>query len=253
MKNKERSKALNKTALVWDFVEAALLMVVGLLLIIFSSDESLRKSVYLVVGMFLSLSGITRIVLNILPYAMLNAAQENAKVDIMKNFKLSMLVLGASELALGITFIVFYIQKDQAFFDSIAFFISNLVSIILMVVGLSFMVTSIVFFSKKLNNTLTNTLLLLLSIGLIVLGVLVLIFINDAAILEQITLIVIGIIFIVTAIASICHIVLILKTNKRLKEKIEKIKTAEEIEDKTLLLEEKDKTTLPDESTSEHQ
>ena len=252
MKNKERKKALNKTALVWDFIEAALLMVVGLLLIIFSSDESLRKSVYLVVGMFLSLSGITRIVLNILPYAMLNAAQEDAKVDIM-NFNLSMLVLGASELALGITFIVFYIQKDQAFFDSIAFFISNLVSIILMVVGLSFMVTSIVFFSKKLNNTLTNTLLLLLSIGLIVLGVLVLIFINDAAILEQITLIVIGIIFIVTAIASICHIVLILKTNKRLKEKIEKMKTAEEIEDKTLLLEEKDKTTLPDESTSEHQ
>ena len=69
---------------IWHFVEAALLVVGGILAIAFSDKEEIQKIIYPVVGAFLILGGFLKILTNFLPVVASSRAEAEVKLKAKK-------------------------------------------------------------------------------------------------------------------------------------------------------------------------
>src|SRR5574344_931595 len=81
---------------VWNYVEAALLLVAGILAIVFSKNKDLHNTILIIIGAFLIVGGFLKFLMNFLPVL---SAVDKAKLSY------DMVIGGAFELALGVTLV----------------------------------------------------------------------------------------------------------------------------------------------------
>src|SRR5574344_1876762 len=135
---------------IWNFTEAALLLVAGILAIAFSNNTSLQNSIFAVVGAFLIVGGALKILMNFLPVLATNDYEMEAKVKAKAALSYDLVVGGALELALGVTLLTIFIQNQTQAISAITSFISTFIAIILIVVGANLLLFAIGFIVTKL-------------------------------------------------------------------------------------------------------
>jgi len=166
----------------WNYVEAALLLVAGILAIIYSNNKNLQNSILIIIGSFLIAGGFLKILVNFLPVL---SAEDKALLSY------DMVVGGAAEMAIGITLVT--ITSDALSY--IVSFVVSFVAILIIVAGASFLAFAIGFLvnKHKLFHIYMPILEIILALGLIALGI-VMIYYKSQDVFNQILLIVGGII-----------------------------------------------------------
>ena len=173
---------------VWNYVEAALLLVGGILAIVFSSNTDLQNSILIIVGAFLIFGGALKVLMNFLP-----ALTAEDKASLNYNF----VIAGSVELALGITLVTVTSAMSSAF----VMFLSTFIGIILIVAGAAFLIFAIAFIVDKLFGLVMPILEMILAAGLIALGVVVLVYMKKEEVFYQVVLIITGIIMALAGLA----------------------------------------------------
>jgi hypothetical protein len=172
-------------------VEAALLVVGGILAIAFSDKEEIQKIIYPVVGAFLILGGFLKILTNFLPVVASSRAEAEVKLKAKKALAYDMVIGGSFELALGITLCVIYAQQQSAI-DTITLFLSTFIAIILIVAGVSLLLFAIGFIVAKMYKLYMPILEIILGLGVIALGVVVIIYMSQSSVFNRVVLIIVG-------------------------------------------------------------
>ncbi|MCI2111059.1 MAG: hypothetical protein LKK13_01820 [Bacilli bacterium] len=173
---------------IWNFVEAALLLVAGILAIVFSNNQSLQNSILIIIGCFLIVGGFLKVLMNFLP-----ALTATDKAHLSYDFVIG----GAIELALGVTLVAL----PSASINVIVQFLSTFIGIILIVAGAAFMVFAIAFFIDKLFGIAMPIIEIVLSLALIALGVVVLVYMNDEDVFYRVVLIIVGVVMALAGLA----------------------------------------------------
>jgi hypothetical protein len=166
----------------WNYVEAALLLVAGILAIIYSNNEDLQKSILIIIGAFLIAGGFLKVLVNFLPVL---SAEDKAVLSY------DMVVGGSAELAIGITLVT--VTSEMA--TTVVSFVVTFVAILIIVAGASFLTFAIGFLvnKNKLFHIYMPILEIILALGLIALGI-VMIYYKNEKVFNQVLLIVGGII-----------------------------------------------------------
>ncbi len=188
----------------WNFAEAALLAVLGALVIAFSGNENLKGSILPILGGFLIVSGFLRILANFLPVFAANGAEAALKAKIRSSLAYNMVVGGAFELALGIALVVAYANGTaNGVADFLVRFGVDFIAIIFIVAGASFFLFAIAFIATKLYKLYMPIVEMIFGAALIGLGVYLMIsFANNTDLIERIILILVGIILILAGIGK---------------------------------------------------
>ncbi|MCI1245417.1 MAG: hypothetical protein LKG11_05690 [Bacilli bacterium] len=190
---------------IWNFVEAALLLVAGILAIVFSNNQSLQNSILIIIGCFLIVGGFLKILMNFLP-----TLTATDKAHLSYDFVIG----GAIELALGVTLVAL----PNASINVIVQFLSTFIGIILIVAGAAFMVFAIAFFIDKLFGIAMPIIEIILSLALIALGVVVLVYMNDEDVFYRVVLIIVGVVMALAGLAvAIQTVRAMVASNKRKK------------------------------------
>ena len=190
---------------IWNFVEAALLLVAGILAIVFSNNQSLQNSILIIIGCFLIVGGFLKILMNFLP-----TLTATDKAHLSYDFVIG----GAIELALGVTLVAL----PNASINVIVQFLSTFIGIILIVAGAAFMVFAIAFFIDKLFGIAMPIIEIVLSLALIALGVVVLVYMNDEDVFYRVVLIIVGVVMALAGLAvAIQTVRAMVASNKRKK------------------------------------
>jgi hypothetical protein len=191
---------------IWHFVEAALLIVGGVLAIAYSNNPDIQKIIYPVVGAFLILGGFLKILTNFLPVVARSEAEAAAKAEAKKSMSYDLVVGGSFELALGITLCVMYASEQNSqeeVIKTITFFLSTFIAIMLIVAGVSLLLFAIGFIIRKLYKLYMPILEIILGLGLIALGIVVIIYMNDSKVFNQVVLIIVGIILVLAGLGML--------------------------------------------------
>ncbi|MCH3909645.1 MAG: hypothetical protein LKF58_00145 [Bacilli bacterium] len=207
-KKPRKTPDLNKGGLIWtiwNFTEAALLVVAGVLAIVFSDNASLQSAILPVIGSFLIVGGLLRILMNFMPIIATSRLEAAAKIKAKSDLAYDMVIGGSFELALGVTLITIYV-KDASAFSTFISLISNFLGIILIVAGASFLIFAIGFIIAKLYKIYMPILEIILAAALIALGVVVIIYMNggnNVELFNKIVLIIAGIVLILIGLAKL--------------------------------------------------
>lgn len=180
---------------VWNYVEAALMLVAGILAIAFSDNKELQDTILLIVGCFLIVDGFLKILMNFLP--ILSATDK-------KKLSYDFVIGGAIELALGVTLVT----MPGTAVSYIVSFLSTFVAIILIVAGAVFLAYAIAFIIDKLFGLVMPIVEIILGLGLVALGVVVLVYMSNEEVFFRIVLIITG------AIMSIAGLGLLIETTR---------------------------------------
>jgi hypothetical protein len=176
---------------IWHLVEAALLIVGGILAIVYSSNPDVQKVIYPVVGGFMIFGGALKIISNFLPIVATSSFEAEAKLKAKKAMAYDMVVGGSFELALGITLCM----VNGSAIDAITQFLSNFIAIMLIVAGASLLLFAIGFIVAKLYKIYMPILEIIFGLGLIALGIVVIYYVsNNSSTFNQIVLIVTGVV-----------------------------------------------------------
>lgn len=167
-------------------VEAVLFLTAGVLAIAYSGNGDFQRTLIIIVGAFLIFSGLVKCLINFLPIMSIDPL-ERAKA------RFSLVAVGSFELAFGVSLIV--LAADQiAAFDSIIMFIANFIGIFLIVGGTTLIIFAIAFLIRKLYRVYLPIVQILVGLVAIALGIVVLVYMNDASNFMQVILILIGLI-----------------------------------------------------------
>src|SRR5574344_343093 len=176
---------------IWHLVEAALLIVGGILAIVYSSNPDVQKVIYPVVGGFMIFGGALKIISNFLPIVATSSFEAEAKLKAKKAMAYDMVVGGSFELALGITLCM----VNGSAIDAITQFLSNFIAMMLIVAGASLLLFAIGFIVAKLYKIYMPILEIIFGLGLIALGIVVIYYVsNNSSTFNQIVLIVTGVV-----------------------------------------------------------
>ncbi len=200
---------------IWNYVEAALLLVAGICFLIFCQNETLRNIFLILVGTILIADGSLRIVSDFIPLFRITDA---------KSLHFANIVPGAFELALGITFVSTEILN-------VIGILATFIGILMIVGGVFLVLFGIAFIVKKFYSLYLPIVEIVLGAVLIVLGSLVLAFVTGEM-MFTIFLVVIGIFFVAAAIMLIVYTTTVLRemrmAAKALAKAVEEGQTAEE-------------------------
>lgn len=195
--SKKRTLALERGGLAWSitsFVESALLLVLGILAIAFSGNGESQKLIFLLIGIFLSLGGVLKILMNLFPLMGLSVGEAAAVTY-------SLAIMGAIELAAGITFISLYAASDTAIFGAMIQFVVQFLGILLIVAGGLFVLLAVIFLARKIYKAYLPILEIVAGLGFIALGIVILYFLrNNPGAFMQIVMIIAGVVLILGAI-----------------------------------------------------
>ena len=180
---------------VWNYVEAALMLVAGILAIIFSDNKELQDTILLIVGCFLIVDGFLKVLMNFLP--ILSATDK-------KKLNYDFVIGGAIELALGVTLVT----MPGTAASYIVSFLSTFIAIVLIVAGGVFLAYAVAFIIDKLFGLVMPIIEIILGLGLVALGVVVLVYMNNEEVFFRVVLIITG------AIMAIAGLALLIETTR---------------------------------------
>jgi uncharacterized membrane protein HdeD (DUF308 family) len=191
---------------VWNFLEATLFVVGGILAIVFCKNTDLQSTILIIVGAFLIADGVLKTLANFLP---IFGIEDKAALTH------DLVVAGAMEIALGITAIC-DIAKDASVADAITGFISMFIGIVLLVVGTIAIAYSLaILLNKYLGMTGVSILGMIFGALMIALGVVVIVKMSDAATFNMVVLIIAGIALIFAGIVAFATTVDGIKEHQR--------------------------------------
>jgi hypothetical protein len=182
----------------WNFVEAMLLLVAGILAIVYNANEGLQDTIIRVVGIFMIIGGSLRILMNFMPVIATSATEEAAKIEARKNLSYNFVVGGSIELAMGITLTAMSSSNDVI--SAIVEFLSLFIGIVCIVGGVSFLLFAIAFIISKLYKLYMPILEIIFGCALIALGSVVIVYMSDKQVFMQVVLIIVGIVMILTSL-----------------------------------------------------
>jgi hypothetical protein len=179
----------------WNFVEAMLLMVAGILAIVYNDNTDLQDTIIRVVGIFMIIGGSLRILMNFMPVIASSKAEEAAKIEARKNLSYNFVIGGAIELALGITLTIM-----TSAYSVLIQFLSLFIGIVCIVGGVSFLLFAVAFIVSKLYKLYMPILEIIFGCALIALGSVVIVYMGDSKVFMRIALIVVGVVMILTSL-----------------------------------------------------
>jgi hypothetical protein len=166
---------------IWNATEAAVLIIVGILAIVFSNNQDFQKTILAIVGSMLIIDGALKILANFLPILATNRAEAEAKAKAKAAMAYDLVIGGAFELALGITLIAIYTSATYAnSMNVLVSLISTFIAIVCLVAGASLALFAIAFLIAKLYKVYMPILEIIFAAALIALGVVILVFVGDA-------------------------------------------------------------------------
>lgn len=193
---------------IWNLVEALLILTAGVLSIVFgvmndqSGSKPIETTIAAVIGAFIILDGILRIIMVLLRY---------------KESEESVMLVGGFEITAGIVVIIFHTLFVQL--------IINFLSIFLMVIGALMLLFSILTIVRKADKMFMPVLEIIFGALLLALGVAVMILYKNANTGNQVVLIVIGV---VMAAFGVTQAIIALISYRKKKKQIEALVPADE-------------------------
>ncbi len=227
---------------VWNFLEAALFLVLGILSIVFVCQANgdgaklndLMSTLLNVVGIFLIIGGALKILANFMPIFASNHLEAMAKAKIKDSLSYDMVIGGSVELAGGIALVTMY--SEGLLTDVIIFisrFLGLFIGVLLLVAAASLIVMGIAIIISKLYKLYLPIVEFVFAAVLIALGVVAIIFLQDEKVMAITVMIILAIVLIIAAIALTVVTISAIKAAHAVKTVVEDIKSeATAIEEK---------------------
>ncbi|MBO4737368.1 MAG: hypothetical protein J5627_02900 [Bacilli bacterium] len=215
---------------IWNFIEAALLLTMGILVIANCTNSDIQANVFIVISIFLMVGGLLKIVANFLPVIGATPLEVMAKQAIRAQLSYDLVIGGTIELAFGVALCVSMTTGDPAAIIGIIMnFIVWLVSGLLIVSGVSLVAFAIGFIVSKLYKLYMPILEIILGVLLIGAGVaIIILFTNNSEIVMSIMLVIVGAALAVGAVFKVIGVVKAILKNKEEKEPDENVIDAPE-------------------------
>ena len=207
MEKEKKTFSLKKGGLIWiiwNLVEALLLITMGVLTIVNCQKDSLHKELFIIISIFLIVGGSLRILANFIPIIGARKVDAEGKLIIRMNMSYSMCISGAIELALGIALMVAMtgdaaMMMVQYITDIIVYF----ASILLIVAGATLIAFAIAFIITKLYKLYVPIVEIVFGLATAGLGIVILVlFAQNSQIIVTILLVIIGVLLILAGIGE---------------------------------------------------
>lgn len=208
----EKKKKLNRFWGIWNFIESVILLAAGVLAIVVAiingegTSLNIESAVAYVVGSFIVLDGILRVVMSLAHYKGAKGSEE------------STMLIGGFELTVGIVMMLLEIHFSTAGEHIFTYLIAHFIAVLLIVIGLLLIIFSIITIAKKYAKLFMPILEILFSAILMGVGItiLVLYYKNNNS---QLVLILTGSILSIAGVAQgIITLITLHKTKKEEKE-----------------------------------
>ena len=201
---------------IWNFIEAALLLTMGILVIANCANADIQASVFIVISIFLMVGGLLKIVANFLPIIASSPLEAMAKQVIRSQLSYDLVIGGTIELAFGVALCVSMTGSNPAaIIEIIMNFIVWLVAVLLMAAGVSLIAFAIGFIITKLYKLYMPILEIILGALLVGAGITVIIlFTNNSEIVMSIMLVIVGLALIVASVFKIVGTIRAILKNK---------------------------------------
>ena len=201
---------------IWNFIEAALLLTMGILVIANCANADIQASVFIVISIFLMVGGLLKIVANFLPVIASSPLEAMAKQVIRSQLSYDLVIGGTIELAIGVALCVSMTGSNPAaIIEIIMNFIVWLVAVLLMAAGVSLIAFAIGFIITKLYKLYMPILEIILGALLVGAGITVIIlFTNNSEIVMSIMLVIVGLALIVASVFKIVGTIRAILKNK---------------------------------------
>lgn len=202
---------------IWNFFEAALLVVVGVLCFVWigqaenASDKTaaynrIVSTIIFVGGIFLIVAGALRILVNFMPVIASNKLEAAAKKALKASIAYDLVIVGSIELALGIALTATYTNNGgnlTQFAEFLTHFAATFIGVITLVAGGALIMFAIGFIISKLYKLYMPITEIIFGLALIALGVVVLWYSGDSAVVAKVTLIIVAVLLFLGAIGLV--------------------------------------------------
>ena len=194
---------------IWNFIEAALLLTMGILVIANCTNKDIQSSVFIVISIFLMVGGLLKIVANFLAVIGTSPLEVAAKQAIRSQLSYDLVIGGTIALAIGVALCISMTSGDPAaIINVIMNFVVWLVSVLLMAAGASLIAFAIGFIVSKLYKLYMPVIEIILGALLIGAGVtIIILFTNNSDIVMSIMLVIVGLALAVAAVFKIISVV----------------------------------------------
>ena len=240
IEKKEKNKLLSfeKGGIIWstwNFVEAALMLILGILAIVFVCQASgdvakltdAMSTMLNVVGIFLIIGGVLKIVANFMPIFAANHLEAMIKAELKEKMSYDLVIGGSIELAGGIALVTMY---GERLLSNVITFISRFLGIffgvLLLVAALSLIIFAIASLVSKLYKTYLPILEFVFAAVLIALGITCIIYLQKENVMAAVVLIVLGVILVIAAIMLATITIRAIKVAHEAKDVIKEAKDA---------------------------
>lgn len=202
---------------IWNFVEAALLAVLGVLCFVYMAKaqngetdySSIVSKILFIFGIFMIVGGSLRILTNFLPVVATSRYEAAKKAAVKASMAYDLVIGGAAELALGIALIAIYNAYNgnlMQITEVLTKFVSIFVGVAVICAGASLVLFAIGFIVSKLYKIYLPVLEIVFGAGLIALGIVILYYLgNNSDLTALIALIVLGVVLLLAAIAVLVN------------------------------------------------
>ena len=194
---------------IWNFIEAALLLTMGILVIANCTNKDIQSSVFIIISIFLMVGGLLKIVANFLPVIGTSPLEVAAKQAVRSQLSYDLVIGGTIELAFGVALCVSMTGNNPAaIIEVIMNFVVWLVSVLLMTAGVSLIAFAIGFIVTKLYKLYMPVIEIILGALLIGAGVtIIVLFTNNSDIVMSIMLVIVGLALAVAAVFKVISVV----------------------------------------------
>lgn len=156
---------------IWNFVEAIVLITLGVFAMINSSNGGFQSSLFLILSIVMMAAGSFRIISNFLPIITCVGTDYETKEAVRAKISYDLAISGVIELALGIVLCVNYGEVFKVVKDLLA----SATSILLIVIGGALIIFAIAFIVAKFYKIHLPIFEIILGVILLALGIVVLI------------------------------------------------------------------------------
>ena len=194
---------------IWNFIEAALLLTMGILVIANCTNADIQASVFIVISIFLMVGGLLKIIANFLPIIGSTPLEVMAKQAIRSQLSYDLVIGGTIELAIGVALCISMSGNNPAaIIEIIMNFVVWLVSVLLMAAGVSLIAFAIGFIVSKLYKLYMPIIEIILGALLIGAGVtIIILFTNNSDIVMSIMLVIVGLALMVAAVFKVINVI----------------------------------------------
>lgn len=236
---------------IWNIIECVLFLTLGILCIVIvgkgEASEKTMQTILNLIGIFLIIGGALRILTNFLPVFASSRLEAAVKQSIKDTLSYDLVVGGSLELAVGIALVTMY---AQGLLTSVVIFLSRFVGIfigvILIIAAVDLLIASIGFLVNKLYKVYVSILGFVLAAALLALGIVAIIYLQDANTMTQAILIALGVAFLVIGVVLLCITLKVIIEVNKAKKAIDSVVRDASKEEKQKPLSKEEKTVVID-------